>query len=149
MRDVDARALPSALILFFSRVSQAYLFSGMWILSLPLKGRLQARRCLQSQIKREALFSQRSSNGLGKEMDSVLPHKLTRYESFRPEIDDEATALLKGMASATAEEVGAGVRAIRLGNGVKFLRGKFPAGDTIYERGFYPRLVSAIRGLAA
>ena len=80
-------------------------------------------------------------------MDAVLPKKLSKYESFRPEIDDEATSLLKGMASATAEEVGAGVRAIRLGNGVKFLGDEKPAGDTIYERNFYPRLVSAIRGL--
>ena len=83
----------------------------------------------------------------GKEMDAVLPKKLSKYESFRPEIGDEATSLLKGMASATAEEVGAGVRAIRLSNGVKFLGDEKPAGDTIYERNFYPRLVSAIRGL--
>ena len=80
-------------------------------------------------------------------MDAVLPDMLDDYMSFRPKIDVEATALLKGMACATAEEVGAGIRAIRLGNGVRFLRGNMPAGDTIYERGFYPRLVSAIRGL--
>ena len=80
-------------------------------------------------------------------MDAVLPDMLDDYMSFRPKIDKFSTALLKGMACATAEEVGAGVRAIRLGNGVKFLDGDTPAGDTIYERGFYPRLVSAIRGL--
>ena len=83
----------------------------------------------------------------GKEMDAVLPDMLDDYMSFRPKIGKFSTALLKGMASATAEEVGAGVRAIRLGNGVKFLGDEKPAGDTIYERGFYPRLVSAIRGL--
>ena len=84
----------------------------------------------------------------GKEMDAVLPDMIDDYMSFRPKIGKFSTALLKGMASATAEEVGAGVRAIRLGNGVKFLGDEKPAGDTIYERGFYPRLVSAIRGLA-
>ena len=72
---------------------------------------------------------------------------LDDYMSFRPKIGKFSTSLLKGMASATAEEVGAGVRAIRLGNGVKFLDDEMPASDTIYERGFYPRLVSAIRGL--
>ena len=83
----------------------------------------------------------------GKEMDAVLPDMLDDYMSFRPKIGKFSTSLLKGMASATAEEVGAGVRAIRLGNGVKFLGDEKPAGDTIYERNFYPRLVSAIRGL--
>jgi hypothetical protein len=33
----------------------------------------------------------------GKEMDAVLPEKLSKYESFRPEIDKFSTALLKGM----------------------------------------------------
>ena len=55
--------------------------------------------------------------------------------------------MLKGMASATAEEVGAGVRAIRLGNGVTFLDDEMPASDTIYERGFYPRLVRPFEAL--
>ena len=73
--------------------------------------------------------------------------KALKYQSFQPEVDSELTELLKGMASATAEDVGAGVRAIRLGKGAKFLSGKEPAGSTIYERSFYPRLVSAIRGL--
>ena len=55
--------------------------------------------------------------------------------------------LAQGMASTTEEEGDAGIRAIRLGNGVKFLGGYFPADDFIYERGFCPRLVRAIRGL--
>jgi len=78
----------SALFLFFLESPQAYLFSVLDTLNVS-QWRRQARRCLQSQIKREARFSQRSSIGLGKEMDAMLPDMLTRYESFRPEIDDE------------------------------------------------------------
>ena len=71
-----------------------------------------------------------------------------KYESFKPQIDSKLTDLLKGMASATAEDVGAGVRAIRLGKGARFILHKTPSDSTIYERSFYPRLVSAIRGLS-
>jgi hypothetical protein len=77
----------------------------------------------------------------------VLPNKLKSYESAVPRIHDSLTALLKGLACSTVDVVGEGVRAIRIGNNATFLIGNALAGDTIYERSFYPQLVSAIRGL--
>ena len=83
----------------------------------------------------------------GEEWDAVLPGKLKSYESAMPEVDDSLTALLKGLACSTVDVVGEEVRAIRLGNNATFLIDNALAGDTIYERSFYPQLVSAIRGL--
>lgn len=94
-----------------------------------------------------ALSQQKQPQQRGKEWDAVLPNKLKRYESAEPEVDESLTALLKGLACSTVDDVGAGVRAIRIGNDAKFLIGDAPAGDTIYERSFYPHLISAIRGL--
>ena len=57
------------------------------------------------------------------------------------------TQALKGLACSTAEVLGddasSGVRAIRLGNNATFRPGML-AGDTIYERRFYPRLANVI-----
>ena len=73
----------------------------------------------------------------------VLPDRRDKYMSFSPKVDTEWTTLLKGLACSTIDDLEGGVRAIRIGNNAKFLRGI--AGDTIYERRFYPQLVSAIR----
>jgi hypothetical protein len=78
----------------------------------------------------------------------VLPDRRDKYRSFLPEADAKLTALLKGLACSAVvnlESTTSGVRAIRIGNNAKFLLGGV-AGDTIYERQFYPELVSAIRG---
>jgi hypothetical protein len=83
----------------------------------------------------------------GEEWDAVLPDMRESYESAMPRIHKSLTALLKGLACSTVDVVGEEVRAIRLGNNATFLIGKALAGDTIYERSFYPQLVSAIRGL--
>lgn len=71
-----------------------------------------------------------------------------QYESCEPQLDVELTNLLQGMASSTVEDIGSGVRAIRLGNNATFLDdcSSF-ARDTIYERDFYPHLANTIRGL--
>jgi hypothetical protein len=63
-------------------------------------------------------------------------------------VDARLTTLLKGLACSTVvnlENTTSGVRAIRIGNNARFLLDGM-AGDTIYERRFYPQLVSAIRG---
>ena len=73
----------------------------------------------------------------------VLPDMRDTYRSFSPRVNAEWTTLLKGLACSTIDDLESGVRAIRIGNNVKFLRGI--AGDTIYERRFYPQLVSVIR----
>ena len=78
---------------------------------------------------------------------AVLPQMNDEYRSFLPEVDAKRTKLLKGLACSTVvnlENITSGVRAIRIGNNVTFLPG-LVAGDTIYERQFYPELVSAIR----
>lgn len=76
----------------------------------------------------------------------VLPAMRDEYKSFRPMIDTKSTNLLKGLICSTVdnlENTTSGVRAIRIGNGATFTNEM--AGDTIYERHFYPKLVSAIR----
>ena len=76
----------------------------------------------------------------------VLPDMRDKYRSYLPEADAKLTALLKGLACSTVDDLESGVRAIRIGNNAKFLLNRM-AGDTIYERRFYPQLVSAIRGI--
>ena len=83
----------------------------------------------------------------GEEWVAVLPDMRECYESAMPRIHKSLTALLKGLACSTVDVVGEGVRAIRIGNNATLLIGNALAGDTIYERNFYPQLVSAIRGL--
>ena len=78
----------------------------------------------------------------------VLPGRRDEYRSFLPMVDTQLTTLLKGLACSTVvnlENTTSGVRAIRIGNNARFLLDGM-AGDTIYERRFYPQLVSAIRG---
>ena len=74
----------------------------------------------------------------------VLPDRRDKYRSLLPEVDAKMTAMLKGLACSTVDNLESGVRAIRIGNNEKFVFDKL-AGDTIYERWFYPQLVSAIR----
>ena len=79
-------------------------------------------------------------------MSALLPVKIDSYESCSPKTDARMTRLLKGLACSTAEVLGdctSGVRAIRIGNNEEVLPGMV-AGDTIYERSFYPRLVNII-----
>jgi hypothetical protein len=73
----------------------------------------------------------------------LLPDMIDDYKSFSPKLDKELTAILKGMASATVEDLDNGVRAIRLGDGARI--GDMISGGTLYERLFYPQLVSKIR----
>ena len=71
-----------------------------------------------------------------------------KYEQLSPDNSEPATLLLKGLVCSTAdilENSSSGVRAIRIGNGAKCLTDLI-GGDTLYERHFYPQLVSAIRG---
>ena len=74
----------------------------------------------------------------------VLPGRRDEYRSFLPMVDAQLTTLLKGLACSTVDDLEGGVRAIRIGNNEKFILNKL-AGDTIYERRFYPQLISAIR----
>ena len=74
----------------------------------------------------------------------VLPDRRDKYRSFLPEVDARLTALLKGLACSTVVDLESGIRAIRIGNNEKVFLNKL-AGDTIYERRFYPQLISAIR----
>jgi hypothetical protein len=77
-------------------------------------------------------------------LELVLPDKRDAYTSFSPALDGPRTKLLNGLATSTAVDLSEGVRAIRIGNSMNFL-GDGLAGDTIYERPFYPELVNAIR----
>jgi hypothetical protein len=95
-----------------------------------------------------ALSQQEQPKQRGKEWDAVLPDMCESYESAKPRINKSLTGLLKGLACSTVDVVGEGVRAIRIGNDASFLVGDGLAGNTIYERSFYPQLVSAIRGLS-
>jgi len=80
--------------------------------------------------------------------EAVLPPgKLESYKACKPERNERMTRVLQGLACSTAEVLGdasSGVRAIRLGNNAAFLPWMH-AGDTIYERQFYPRLVDVLR----
>jgi hypothetical protein len=68
------------------------------------------------------------------------------YKSLSPKIEKEQTAILAGLKASTVEIIcdKPRVRAIRLGNGAT-LDTSMLAGDTIYERDFYPQLVRDIR----
>ena len=74
--------------------------------------------------------------------------KLTEYMSLTPKIEYVQSSILAGMKASTVEVIcdKPRIRAIRLGNGVT-LDNVEVAGDTIYERDFYPQLVRDIRTL--
>ena len=79
-------------------------------------------------------------------VEYVLTAKLSKYLKLSPEISVEESNLLAGLKASTVEVIceEPRVRAIRLGNGMKF-DDLDVAGDTIYERDFYPQLVRDIR----
>ena len=77
---------------------------------------------------------------------AILSEEIDFYKSWTPKLNEPRTQVLKGLVCSTAEVLGdasSGVRAIRLGNNATFLPDML-AGDTIYERRFYPRLVNMI-----
>ena len=76
----------------------------------------------------------------------VLTAKLSKYLKLSPEILDEESNLLAGLKASTVEVIceEPRVRAIRLGNGAT-IGARVLAGDSIYERDFYPQLVRDIR----
>ena len=76
----------------------------------------------------------------------VLSHKVHRYKALSPDIEKKQTSILAGLKASTVEVIcdEPRVRAIRLGNGAT-LGGLDFAGDTIYERDFYPQLVRDMR----
>ena len=76
----------------------------------------------------------------------VLPAKLSNYLKLSPEVLDVESNLLVGLKASTVEVICEDplVRAIRLGHGATF-GATAVAGDTIYERDFYPQLVLGIR----
>jgi len=78
--------------------------------------------------------------------EHLTSRKLNWYISLSPQIDEEQSSILAGLQASTVEVIceKPRVRAIRLGNGAKLVGLDF-AGDTIYERNFYPQLVRDMR----
>ena len=91
-------------------------------------------------------FSSTGQSSVGWEK-AILSKEVDCFKSWSPKLNEPMTQVLKGLACSTAEVLGddasSGVRAIRLGNNATFLLGVL-AGDTIYERRFYPRLANVI-----
>lgn len=107
-----------------------------------------SHRVIMRMVNQKQPLDEPNPKSIINQVSSLFPNADMRseYKSFKPKIDVTLTAILKGLASSTADEIGSGVRAIRLGNNAKFLGKRFPGGDTIYERSFYPHLVSTMRG---
>gem|GEM_PF-5204806 len=90
---------------------------------------------------------------LKKEIEKVAKQyvpslKLPEYMSLSPKIEKKQCSILEGMKASTVEVIcdEPRIRAIRLGNGAKLVKADV-AGDTIYERDFYPQLVRDMRTL--
>lgn len=76
----------------------------------------------------------------------VKPKMLSRYMSLSPWVLDDESSLLAGMKASTVDVICTKphVRAIRLGDGAMY-DPTVLAGDTIYERSFFPQLVKDMR----
>lgn len=123
------RAISPQLLFFFRRRN----------LTTPLKIPVLEKR------RQRCRKSSNMSNSLDVHQEALFPGMFNAYEMLCPIVDQRRIELLEGLINSTAVNLSDGVRAIRTGNHARFLDSDMMASDTIYERHFYPQLVSTIR----
>ena len=124
---------------------------------MPLRS-LMARSSLRSMAESDTAKSEEQrvgsmANAVAEAIRKVaskylLPDDYSSYMSLSPKIEKKQCSILEGMKASTVEVIcdEPRIRAIRLGNGAKLDKADV-AGDTIYERDFYPQLVRDMRTL--